>query len=84
MVKPLVGKGPMRTIGDPDQAKDKPPANELQVPRAMQPASMRFAAPDSKLTMSASIISKPSQSVIGARTGMQFGPGRPVRVRVIR
>jgi hypothetical protein len=34
--------------------------------------------------MSASIISKPSQSVIGARTGMQFGPGRPVRVRVIR
>jgi hypothetical protein len=67
-------------------AADQPErqGKDLLVPRAHQPASIRFAAPDSKLTMSASVVSKPSQSLIGARTGIRPGPGRPVRVRVIR
>jgi len=56
----------------------------IKVPRADPPASVRFAAPQSKLTMTASTISKPSQSLVTSKTGVQFGAGRPVRVRVVR
>ncbi|MCP3417937.1 hypothetical protein NLM16_27905 [Bradyrhizobium brasilense] len=80
----------MRTLGPsgvtttaPD-APPEAPANVLLVPPAMQPASMRFSAPETKLTMSAAVVSKPSQSLISARTGVMIGPGRPVRVRIIR
>jgi hypothetical protein len=91
MVKQPIAKRPMRSIGpraaagaDQPQPKDEPPGSDLVVPRALQPASMRFAAPETKLSMTAAIVSKPTQSVISAKTGVQLGPGRPVRVRVIR
>lgn len=32
----------------------------------------------------AAIVSRPSQSLVGARTGRIYGPAAPVRVRVIR
>lgn len=93
MVKQPIAKRPMRTIGpsapreapvDAAGPNDAPPANDLQVPRALQPASMRFASQDSKVVMPGAGIPKPSQSLISARTGVMLGPGRPVRVRVIR
>jgi hypothetical protein len=56
----------------------------LRVPHAFRPASTRFAAPDSKLSMTAAVVSKPSQSLIGAKTGVQLGPSRPLRVRIVR
>ena len=30
--------------------------------------------------MTAAVVSKPSQSLIGAKTGVQLGPSRPLRV----
>lgn len=60
------------------------PATDLVVPRALQPAAVRFATPESKVTMTAAAVSKPSQSLISARTGVMIGPGLPARVRVIR
>jgi hypothetical protein len=85
-----IDKRQTRTVGASGKpaavAADQPAqqGTDLLVPRALQPASVRFAAPDVKLNMSAAVVAKPSQSLIGARTGAQFGPGRPVRVRVIR
>ena len=80
MDKPIAER-PKRTVGF---AADQQQGNELLIPRALQPAAMRFAAPETKLSMSAAVISKPSQSLICAKTGARPGPGQPVRVRIIR
>ena len=45
---------------------------------------MRFTMPDSQVATIASVISKPAQSLVALKTGIQIGPGRPVRVRIIR
>ena len=85
-----IDKRQTRTVGASGRpaaaAAEQPaqPGNAFLVPPALKPAAVRFAAPDTKLHMTAAVVAKPSQSLIGARTGAQFGPGRPVRVRVIR
>ncbi len=55
-----------------------------KIPKAMQPASLRFSAPESKLTTTAAIISKPTQSWMSWKSGVSLGPARPLRVRVVR
>jgi hypothetical protein len=74
----------LAAAGQPEQQSGEPPPTDLVVPRALQPASMRFATPESKVTMTAAVVAKPSQSLISAKTGVMLGPGLPARVRVIR
>jgi hypothetical protein len=57
----------------------------MRLPKALQPAPLGTATIAKKLVvMTASVISKPTQSLIAARTGLRIGPAQPVRVRIVR
>jgi hypothetical protein len=56
----------------------------MKCPRALKPTSTRFAAPETKMTMTAAAISKPAQSLIFSKTGIYTGPAPRIAVRVFR
>lgn len=64
--------------------KDDPPSpRSLRLPRLSKAApGPGERAPETPHL--ASVRSNPTQSLVGAKTGVQTGPPRPVRVRIIR
>jgi len=93
----LINENPLdltRAIGS-----QRPPIGGMRHPKAFPPAPLGramvaepVAAPPPKagktipgpLFMTAAVVSKPTQSLIAARTGLRIGPAQPVRVRIIR
>jgi|EndMetStandDraft_4_1072995.scaffolds.fasta_scaffold454533_2 hypothetical protein len=79
------GMAPSENVAAPAEGNSTPKVTQtMRVPRPLRPAALSFADDENKVAMAAAVISKPSQSLISARTGMQIGPAPPVRVRVVR
>lgn len=66
--------------------KAAPPSpRTMRMPRLLKAApAPGVGAPEITNPHLASVISNPTQSLVGAKTGVQIGPPRPIRVRIIR
>lgn len=71
-------------------AAETSPKDDAPSPRTRRPPLLKAApapgvgAPEITNPHLASVKSNPTQGWVGAKTGVQLGPQRPVRVRIIR